>query len=132
LVLADAKTGETEAIGGRIIEVPQDLQQFENRDTRSKFIVYVPVGSIEKGKAFATDGNGKTVQCGTCHGSDLKGIGNIPGIAGRSPSYFVRQLYDLRHGARAGTGGAAMKPVVEELTVEDMTALAAYTASLPP
>jgi len=132
LFLADANTGEKEPIGERIIEVPEDLHRFENRDARSRFIVYAPIGSIERGKALATGGDGKTIQCGICHGSELKGVENIPGIAGRSPSYFVRQLYDLKHGARAGAGSALMKPVVEKLTTEDMIALAAYAASLTP
>jgi cytochrome c553 len=131
--LAAAKTGETEPIGQRIIEVPEDLEQFASRDARSRFIAYVPVGSIQKGQALAAGGGGgKTIQCGICHGPDLKGLGPIPGIAGRSPSYIVRQLYDFKHGARSGTASALMKPTVEKLTVEDMVSLAAYAASLSP
>jgi cytochrome c553 len=121
-----------EPIGQRIIEVPEDVQQFVSRDTRARFIAYVPPGSIKKGQALATTGGGKTVQCGTCHGPDLKGVGPVPGIAGRSPSYMVRQLYDYKHGARAGVDSAQMKPSVEKLTIEDMIALAAYAASLRP
>lgn len=131
--LAAVKSGEREPIGQRIIEVPDDLEQFVNRDTRARFTAYVPVGSIQKGQALAADGGGgKTVQCGICHGPDLKGLGPIPGIAGRSPSYIVRQLYDFKHGARAGIGSALMKPTVEKLSVEDMLNLAAYAASLAP
>jgi cytochrome c553 len=130
--LADLKTGEKEPIGARIIEVPEDQQQFENRDARSRFIAYVPVGSIEKGKALAATGGANAVPCGVCHGADLKGIGPIPGIAGRSPSYIVRQFYDFKHGARAGAASALMKPVAEGLTVSDTIALAAYAASLAP
>jgi cytochrome c553 len=55
----------------------------------------------------------------------------VPGIAGRSPSYIVRQLYDFKHGARAGNGSVLMKPVVQNMTPDDMLALAAYAASLP-
>jgi cytochrome c553 len=131
--LAALITGETEPIGQRIIEVPDDLQQFVSRDTRARFTAYVPIGSIQKGRALATDGGGgKTLQCGTCHGADLKGMGPIPGIAGRSPSYTFRQLYDFKHGTRAGRDSAQMTPVVEKLTVEDMLNLVAYTASLAP
>jgi cytochrome c553 len=72
------------------------------------------------------------VQCSTCHGPDLKGIGPIPGIAGRSPTYIVRQLYDFKHGARAGIGSALMKDSVDKLALEDMIDLAAYAASLAP
>jgi cytochrome c553 len=80
---------------------------------------------------LATTGAGKTIQCTICHGQDLNGLGLVPGIAGRSPSYFVRQMYDLREGARVGVSAALMKPVVANLTVEDMLDLAAYVASLP-
>jgi len=124
--------GEQEALGQRIVEMPEIFEQFENRDTHARFIAYVPKGSIQKGQELATTGGGKTVQCASCHGQDLKGVAAVPGIAGRSPTYLFRQLYDFKHGARAGTAGAQMKPTVENLAVEDMLALAAYAASLAP
>jgi len=118
---------------GAVLEVPEDLEQFVSRDSRSRFIAYIPTGSIQKGKALASTGDGgRTVQCAICHGPDLRGLGPIPGIAGRSPSYLVRQLYDFQHGTRAGIGSALMKPTVAKLTLEDMVALAAYAASLEP
>ena len=52
--------------------------------------------------------------------------------AGRSPTYLVRQLYDLKHGARTGTASVLMKPAVKNLAIEDMIALAAYVASPAP
>jgi cytochrome c553 len=131
--LADLQTGEKEPIGQRVIEVPENLEQFVSRDSRSRFIAYVPPGSIQRGKTLAGTGDaGRTVQCAICHGPDLRGLGPIPGIAGRSPSYLIRQLYDFQHGKRAGLASALMKPTVEKLTLEDMVALAAYAASLPP
>jgi cytochrome c553 len=131
--LAAAKSPDREPIGQRIVEVPEDLERFESRDTRARFIAYVPPGSIRKGRALAaTGGGGRTLQCGTCHGPDLKGLGPVPGIAGRSPSYMVRQLYDFKLGARAGAGGALMTPAVDKLTLDDMISLAAYAASLQP
>jgi cytochrome c553 len=130
--LADARTGENEPIAGRIIEIPEDLIQFENRDARSRFIAYVPIGSIKKGEALAASGvAGAATRCEACHGAGLAGLGEVPGIAGRSPSYLARQLYDFKHGTRAGNGSALMKPVVENLAPGDMLALAAYAASLP-
>ena len=130
---AAAGKGEQEALGQRIVEMPEVFEHFESRDTHARFVAYVPPGSIQKGQALATSGGaGKTVQCASCHGPELKGVGAVPGIAGRSPTYLVRQLYDFKHGARAGTAGAQMKPTVENLAVEDMIALAAYIASLNP
>jgi len=62
----------------------------------------------------------------------LKGLGPVPALAGRSPSYVVRQLYDIKQGVRNGQWTALMQPVVAKLNEEDMVALAAYTASLSP
>ena len=124
--------GEQEALGQRIIEMPEVFEHFESRDTHARFVAYVPPGSIEKGRALATTGGGKTVQCASCHGPELKGVGAIPALAGRSPTYLVRQLYDFKHGARKGAESPQMKPTVENLAIEDMIALGAYVASLAP
>jgi cytochrome c553 len=130
-MMAKHPEGGTEPIGNRIIEVPEDLERAENRDSRTPFIAYVPKGSLEKGEVLVTTGgNGKTVQCVSCHGSDLHGVGDVPRIAGRSPSYLVRQLYDIQHGKRSGAI-APMQPVVESLEQDDMIAIAAYVASRP-
>jgi cytochrome c553 len=131
--LAAVTTGEKEPLGQRIVEVPEDLERFVSRDSRARFIAYVPMGSVNKGAALASTGaSGKTVPCGGCHGVDLKGVASVPGISGRSPSYMVRQLHDFKSGARAGKDSALMKASVEKLTVEDLVALAAYAASLSP
>ena len=131
--LAPVTTGEKEPIGARIIELPEDLEQFVSRDSRVRFVAHVPSGSIQKGQQLATaGGNGKTVQCALCHGPELKGLGAIPGIAGRSPTYIFRQLYDFKHGVRTGQGSELMKQSVEKLTMDDMIDLAAYAASLAP
>ncbi len=131
MLIAD-ESGGTEPIGQRIIEMPEDLERTELRDSASGFVAYVPVGSLQKGEALATTGAGKTTSCAICHGAGLKGLGPVPALAGRSPSYVMRQLYDLRHGMRNGPWAALMKPVVAELSEEDMLAIAAYTASLLP
>jgi cytochrome c553 len=125
--------GEKEPLGARIIETPENTEGTELlRDARSGFIAYVPVGSIKKGEALVTTGTGKTTACAVCHGADLKGLGPVPGIAGRSPSYMVRQMFDMQQGARKGVWTDLMKPVVSKLSEDDMLAIAAYTASLMP
>ena len=122
-----------EPIGQRIIETPENLERTELRDDTSGFIAYVPVGSIKKGRTLVTTGGaGKTVPCATCHGANLKGSGDVPSLAGRSPSYIVRQLYDMQSGARAGAATQAMMAPVANLTLDDMISIAAYTASLKP
>jgi cytochrome c553 len=133
LFFAKREDGGTEPLGSRVVEFPNDVEQFELRDSRSQFTAYVPVGSIAKGEALAkTGGSGATVPCAICHGSDFRGIGPIPGIAGRSPSYIVRQLYDFQQGTRAGSSAALMKPAVARLSHDDMISLAAYISSLEP
>ena len=89
---------ETEPIGNRIIEAPLDVERFELRDPRSGFIAYVPPGSLKKGAALVASGAGKTTPCGPCHGLDLNGLGPVPAIAGRSPSYLGTAAMGLQAG----------------------------------
>jgi cytochrome c553 len=127
-----APEGGTEPIGNRIIVLPQDEARAKSRDPHSGFIDYVPIGSIANGEALVSSGGGKTIPCAICHGKSLRGIGELPPIAGRSPTYIVRQLNDMKTGARSGTSMALMKAVVEQLTMEDMIAIAAYVGSREP
>jgi cytochrome c553 len=133
----------TEPIAGRIIEVPEDQEQSETyRNPHSGFLAYVPIGSISKGQDLVTTGGmrvsgdhivqGKTTACGTCHGPDLRGVGDVPAIAGRSPSYMVRQLWDMQQGTRHGVSSQLMQVVVANLSEEDLVAIAAYVASRSP
>jgi cytochrome c553 len=124
--------GGTEPIGNRIIMLPEDAARARARDPASGFIAYAPPGSMARGKALVeTGGGGKTFQCTLCHGEGLKGIGNIPRIAGVHPIYLVRQLYNFKTGANNGPEAQLMKPVVANLTDEDIVSLAAYIGSLP-
>lgn len=128
-----ADGNETEPLGNRLIEVPDDYNRFLLRDGHLTYTAYVPQGSIALGEKLANTGaDGKTIPCGICHGADLKGIGLAPPIAGRSPSYIARQLFDMRAGARGGEGAALMKAVVAQLTNNDIIALTAYVASHEP
>lgn len=130
----NAEDGMSEPLGNRIIEIPERTENTEAfRDPRSGFIAYVPVGSLKKGEALVTTGGaGKTVQCAMCHGSDLKGLGPVPAIAGRSPSYLVRQMFDMQQGFRKGMWTDLMKGVVAKLNDDDMLQIAAYVAAQKP
>jgi cytochrome c553 len=125
--------GGTEALGKRIITLPQDPARVELRDPHSGFIAYVPPGSLKRGEELVTKGgNGKTIACDTCHGEGLKGLGDVPRLAGIHPIYIVRQLYNIQVGANSSSAAALMKRVVDKLSDDDMIAIAAYTASLQP
>lgn len=120
-------------IGTRIVETPEDLNRTELRDDASGFVAYVPVGAIARGEHLVTTGgNGKTETCAVCHGVQLRGLGPVPALAGRSPSYIARQLYDLQTGVRNGVWSDLMDGTVAHLTVEDIVDIAAYTASIEP
>ena len=123
----------TEPLGLRIIEMPLDHERHELRDPTSLFRAYVPRGSVSRGRHVAQTGlDGPASACAACHGTDLRGVGLIPPLAGRSPTYILRQLLAFRTGARASVAGQPMLPVVAQLSVEDMVAVAAYAASREP
>jgi cytochrome c553 len=125
--------GGTEPIGHRIIETPQDAFRMSIRDPHSGFIAYVPPGSITRGEQLVkTGGSGKTIQCNICHGDELKGLGDVPRIAGLQPVYIARQLFTLQNGTSAGPAAALMKKVVANLTEDDIISISSYLGSLPP
>jgi cytochrome c553 len=125
--------GGTEPIGNRIVTVPQDQTKARYRDPWSGFVAYVPVGSIAAGKALVeAGGNGKTIACSICHGAALKGLGNVPRLAGVHPIYIARQLHLFRNGTRNGVDAQLMRSAVAPLSDEDIVAISAYLASLEP
>ena len=121
--------GEMEPIGNRIITVPRgsDESQAPRSASRRRFIAYVPVGSVAKGKALVeTGGAGKTIACSICHGDALKGLGNVPRLAGLHPIYIARQLYLFKDGTRNGVDAQLMKKPAAKLTEDDILAMSAY------
>jgi cytochrome c553 len=56
----------------------------------------------------------------------------VPRLAGRSPSYIARQLYDMQQHNRHGLWTPLMDPVVAKLGPADLVAASAYLASLAP
>jgi len=125
--------GGTEPIGRRILEIPADPFRTEIRDPHSSFIAYVPPGSIARGEALVNGRpSGKTVQCALCHGEGLRGLGEVPRLAGLQPLYVARQLFDIRYGSSAGKAVALMTRVVANLSEDDIIAIASYLGSLPP
>ena len=127
--------GEMEAIGTRIITVPVDQTRARLRDPHpgAGFIAYVPVGSVAKGKALVeTGGSGRTIACSICHGDTLKGLGDVPRLAGLHPIYIARQLHLFKDGTRNGVDAQLMKKPAAKLTDDDVLAISAYLGSLAP
>ena len=80
----------------------------------------------------ATGGTRPRTAWTICHGPNLKGLGEVPSIAGRPATYIFRQLNDMKIGNRKGPWVELMKQVVEKLDDNDMIALSAYLGSLDP
>ena len=128
--------GGTEPIGMRVIEIPEDAERVELRDPKSGFVAYAPPGSLAKGlNLVATGGNGKTIACTICHGPTLKGVGEVPGIAGQSPDQSCRlpglfrghagrgliQKDDFRRQAQHHADVQPLPFAVRELLAQEMT-----------
>jgi cytochrome c553 len=123
------KGGGDEPLGERLLEFAPDVERHEHRDDEMRYLAYVPVGSISRGYSLA---HSSATACASCHGEGLRGVGLIPPLAGRSPSYILRQLLAFSTGARAGTAGEPMKAVVSHLQLNNMIDAAAYAGSLQP
>lgn len=123
--------GPSEPIGQRIIEVPENTERIELRDFHTGFVAYVPKGAIARGKQLVERGAG-AFPCAACHGPHYRGNGQVPPIAGRSPSYLVRQLTDFKNHTRAGADAAMMRSEVAQMTPGMRLDIAAYLASLDP
>lgn len=122
--------GGEEPLGARIIEIAKTPSAPYTNGEKA-FDAYVPVGSVAEGRELAERGLGRTAACDLCHGADLNGNGDIPGIAGRSPVHNARQLMEYRDGTRGGYSAQPMIGVAANLSDDDIIAISAYVASLP-
>ena len=85
--------------------------------------VSVQAADLEAGKA-------KAELCAGCHGENgVSQTENIPSLAGQQDKFVQWQLVFFRAGTRKNE---AMKPIVDQLTNEDIRNLGAYFASLTP
>lgn len=91
----------------------------------SALLVAVTMG----GAALADTIEQKAAVCAGCHGESGKPTdSNIPNIYGQNEGYIYIELRDMKKGARKNE---LMAPIVENLSREDMLALAAYFAAKP-
>ena len=132
LIYAKTPTGGTEPLLDRIVEVPDDVHQWDLGNPHMTFTVFVPKGSIARGARLVAANGGGIAPCSYCHGIDYRGSAAAPPLAGRSPSYLARQLFDIQHGTRTGPTVVPMIPVVAHMSAADRVAIVAYLASLKP
>jgi cytochrome c553 len=71
--------------------------------------------------------------CASCHGARGEGgASSQPALAGQNPAYLVRTLLDYKSGKRANDPARSMRHFAARLSRQEIDALAAYYASLPP
>ncbi|UQY37017.1 cytochrome c4 [Pseudomonas fulva] len=72
-------------------------------------------------------GQAKAVVCGACHGVDgNSALANFPKLAGQGERYLLKQMQDIKSGARPVL---EMTGMLEPLSEQDMADVAAYFAS---
>ena len=131
-MLVPTRGGKSEPIGDRIIELPLDPEHVRMGDEHARFIAYVPPGSVTRGHLLASGGVDGIIACTSCHGADLRGVSNVPPLAGRSPTYLTRQLVQVALGNRQGALVQPMQQEVAHLALKDMISVTAYAATLKP
>ena len=88
---------------------------------------------LQQGEALVTRGDvmRQVPACASCHGPALTGMEpGIPGLLGLRPKYISAQLGAWRYGTRTATAPDCMQAVAARLTEADVTAVAAWLATL--
>jgi cytochrome c553 len=96
--------------------------------------VKVDAATLELGKTLVTKGNAtrNVPACVSCHGASMTGMEPaIPGLLGLHADYVSAQLGAWRYGTRTAFAPDCMRQVAQRLSDHDITAVAAYLASLP-
>jgi cytochrome c553 len=94
----------------------------------------VDAAELARGKTLAMNGDHERgiPACASCHGASLTGEAPaIPGLRGLHPSYISAQLGAWRYGTRHAAEPDCMHEVVARLSDRDITAVAAWLATLP-
>jgi cytochrome c553 len=89
---------------------------------------------LARGRSLATAGDQShgVPACSGCHGPKLTGMEpGVPGLVGLHASYISAQLGAFRYGTRTAPAPDCMQLVAASLTESDVTAVAAWLASLP-
>lgn len=86
-------------------------------------------GSAHALQGDAAAGAGKVAVCSACHGADGNSImPNWPKLAGQGERYLVKQMTDIRDGARVVP---EMTGMLTNLSDQDLADIAAHFASQP-
>jgi cytochrome c553 len=87
---------------------------------------------LARGRSLVTSGGAVVPACIACHGRELNGREpGIPGLLGLRADYLSAQLGAWRYGTRTAVAPDCMQVIASTLTESDVSAVAAYLASLP-
>lgn len=82
---------------------------------------------LAKGKQIAEQ------VCAACHAGDgNSNIAMYPKLSSQQASYLIKQTHDIKTGARATGSSAAMAPMVQNLSDDDIRNVAAFYAQQNP
>ena len=71
----------------------------------------------------AAAGQGKVAMCGACHGADGNSMApSFPKLAGQGERYLLKQLHDIKGGARVVVPMTGMLTAMSEQDLEDIAA----------
>jgi len=85
---------------------------------------------------YAQAGDGKALYaektCSACHGKEGNKplMPDYPKVSGQNEAYIVKQMTDIKSGARANGNSAAMKGVMVLVSDQDIKDIAAYLSKL--
>lgn len=89
----------------------------------SSLTVATPAADLAKGKEIAEN------VCAACHALDgNSGIAMYPKLSSQHAAYTFKQTLDIKSGERNTGSSAAMKPMVQNLSDEDIRNVSAYYA----
>ena len=91
-------------------------------------LIAAPAWAADGAKLYAE----KT--CNACHGpaGNKTILPDYPKIAGQNVQYIIKQINDIKSGARANGNSAAMKGVLHLVNDAEIKAIAEYVSKLKP
>ncbi len=90
-------------------------------------LLVLGMASLAQAAGDPKAGQAKTAVCAGCHGADgNSAVPNFPKLAGQGERYLVKQIGDIKSGARVVV---EMTGLTDALTEQDIADIAAYYAS---
>ncbi len=90
-------------------------------------LVSIGLTGVAHAAGDATAGQAKTAVCAACHSADGNSVvGNFPKLAGQGEKYLLKQLNDIKSGARMVP---EMTGMLTNLSDQDLADIAAYFSS---